>query len=265
MTGDDDVRFLQWALPRLGLRWEGFRRVRRQAWRRIERRRRALGLPDADAYRAFLEAHPEEWAAVDEACRITISRFARDRRVWEVLARDVLPRLAAEARDAGRAAVRAWSAGCGAGEEPYTLAIAAAITGVVPPLDVLATDVHEGQLERARVACYPPGTLRELPPAWREAAFEMRGGLACVRESYRRAVRFTAHDVRTTPPPGPFDLVLCRNLAFTYLDEPHQRAAAAAFRAVLRGGGVLAVGIHERLPPDTPGFAPIERCFYEAR
>jgi len=44
----------------------------------------------------------------------------------------------------------------------------------------------------------------------------------------------------------------------------HQRAAAATFRGALRRGGVLVIGIHERLPPDTPGFAPIGRCLHEA-
>lgn len=252
---DADVRFLQWALPRLGLRWEGFRKVRRQVWRRLERRRRAFGLADPEAYRAFLDAHPDEWAVVDEACRITISRFGRDRRVWEEITARVLPRLAAD-----RPRVRAWSAGCGAGEEPYTLAIAAATTAV--PIEILATDVDEHQLARARVACYPAGTLRELPPAWRDAAFERKGDLFCLRDDLRRPVTFAVHDIRTAPPAGPFDLVLCRNLAFTYLDDAGQRAAAARLGSVLRPGGVLVVGIHERLPPDTPGFAPIGRCLY---
>ena len=53
------VEFLQWALPKLGMRWSGFRKVRRQVCRRIERRRRELGLPSMGAYRDFLETHPD--------------------------------------------------------------------------------------------------------------------------------------------------------------------------------------------------------------
>jgi len=139
------------------------------------------------------------------------------------------------------------------------------VTGLAPPLEILATDVDEGQLARARVACYPTGALRELPVRWRDIAFDPGDGLACLREPFRRGVRFASHDVRGTPPDGPFDLVLCRNLAFTYFDDAGQRAAAAAFRSVLRAGGVLVVGIHERLPAEAPGFAPIARCLHEAR
>jgi chemotaxis protein methyltransferase CheR len=250
----DDVAFLRWALPHVGLRAEAFHRVKRQAWRRIERRRRALGLPDAGAYRRYLEEHPEEWPYIDEACRITISRVARDRVVWDALVGDVLPRLAAGGP------IRAWSAGCGAGEEPYTLAIAAAFGGIA--IEIVATDVNEGQLARARVGCYPDGALRELPPAWRDAAFASIDGLACLREPYRHGVRFEVRDVRGAPPEGPFELVLCRNLAFSYLDDPHQRAVAASIHASLRPGGVLVVGLDEVLPAGTPGFAPIGPCLY---
>jgi chemotaxis methyl-accepting protein methylase len=67
----------------------------------------ALGLGDLAAYRAWLEAHPEEWAALDAACRISTTRFYRDRRLWQFLEWNlpVGPQLGA------------WCAGCAAGEE----------------------------------------------------------------------------------------------------------------------------------------------------
>jgi hypothetical protein len=37
------VEFLQWALPRLGRRWAGYRKVRRQVCRRVRRRIEDLG------------------------------------------------------------------------------------------------------------------------------------------------------------------------------------------------------------------------------
>jgi chemotaxis protein methyltransferase CheR len=266
MRDAECVAFLQWAAPRLGLRWPGFRRVRGQVCRRIDRRRAALGLMDLTTYRDYLVSHVDEWRVLDELCRVTISRFARDREVWARLIDDVLPRLAHETPT-----VRAWSAGCGAGEEPYTLVIAwqLAVASRSPAarLDVLATDTHAHQLARAAAAVYPVGTLRELPEAWRVAAFEPEpehDGMLRLRERFR-TVRFAHHDLRTTPPAGPFDLVLCRNVAFTYFAEPVQRQVASALRGVMRPGGVLVVGMHEQLPDATPGFAPYARCCYLAR
>jgi chemotaxis protein methyltransferase CheR len=255
------VEFLQWALPRLGLRWAGFRRVRGQVCKRLRRRAQALGLPDLAAYRAHLASHPAEWAEVERRARVTISRFCRDRALFAVLGDEVFPRLAGAARAEGRGRLRAWSAGCASGEEPYTLVLV--WRHVVAPrapgvgLEVLATDVDPTLLARARRAAYGASSLREVPEAWRREAFAGAGeGRFVLAAEHRRAVRFARHDVRDPPPPGPFDLVLCRNLAFTYLDVPGQRAVLAHLAGVLRAGGALALGLHEALPEPADGFAP---------
>ncbi len=246
------VAFLQWALPRLGLRWAGFRRVRRQVGKRIDRRLRALGLADVAAYRAHLETCAEEWRVLDGLCRIPISRFWRDRGVFVHLGEVVLPDLARAAADRGEGRLRCWSAGCASGEEPYSLAIAWVLAAAVrsPPVafEVVATDADEHLLERARAARYGAGSLKELPPAWRETAFTPSGADFVLRAGLRDHVALLRQDIREEAPPGRFDLVLCRNLAFTYFDEPVQRAVVRRIADALVAGGALVVGAHERLP-----------------
>jgi hypothetical protein len=83
VPGAECVRLLQWGLPKLGLEWRGFRKIRRIVRRRIERRLAELHLPDTAAYRRYLETHSEEWRVLDRACRIPVSRFYRDRAVFE--------------------------------------------------------------------------------------------------------------------------------------------------------------------------------------
>lgn len=112
----DCVAFLQWALPQLRLRWVGFRKVRAQVCKRIDRRCRELGLPDGVAYRDYLVTHPTEWPIMASLCRISISRFYRDRAVFDQLAQVVLPVLAS-----GETELRCWSLGYASGEEAYTL------------------------------------------------------------------------------------------------------------------------------------------------
>jgi chemotaxis protein methyltransferase CheR len=254
------VGFLQEILPRLHLRWRGFRRVRRQVCRRLQRRLQELDLPDLAAYLTYLDQHPQELASLDACCRITISRFYRDRGLFQLLERELLPQTAWQAQRDGRSALRIWSAGCGAGEEPYTLAILwahsrqPAIMRTTPEL--LATDADPVMLQRARTACYPFSSLRELPTDWREAAFRHADGSFCLHERYRQAVHFVRHDIRTTPPDGPFDLVLCRNLAFTYFDDELQRETAARIAAVLHQDGLLVLGAHEQLPREATELVP---------
>lgn len=259
MSDADCVRFLQWALPELGLRWRGFRSVRRQVCRRLAARCRALGLDDLDAYRRRLETDPGEWRELDALCRVTISRFNRDRAVFELLEREVLPALA-RAAAAGSGAVEAWSAGCASGEEPYTLALAwrFAVARSFPrvPFRVLATDVDAVVLERARAARYEAGSLRDLPEERRRAAFRELDGHFRLRPELGGDLTFLRHDVRDGAPDGPFDLVLCRNLAFTYYGARLQHEVAAALAACLRAGGALVLGAHESLPEGSSAFEP---------
>lgn len=259
--GDADcIAFLQWALPRCELAWPGFRKVRRQVCKRLNRRLGKLGLADLAAYRARLEADPAEWRAFDDCCHITISRFFRDRQVFETLRRQVLPEIAARARREGRAA-RAWSAGCASGEEPYTLRIIWDLE-VAPSrpgaaLALTATDIDDVMLERARAGCFAAGSLRELPPALTAAAFARKNGLFCVKPAHREGIAFVKQDLRSEAPPGRFDLVLCRHVAFTYFAPALQRAVLARLTEPLRPGGYLVIGSHERLPDGGPGLIPL--------
>lgn len=252
MRDEECVTFLQWALPRLHLRWSGFRRVRRQVCRRVDARMRALHLTDIDAYRAHLERRPDEWAILDGLCRITISVFYRDKAVFDFLADAVLPALSQQARERHEPSMRAWSIGCASGEEPYTLLLAWRLGRSVPMpgigLDILATDVDATVLQRAATACYPSSSIKLLPPAWSAAAFDRIDGRYCLREPYRTGVRFERQDVRTALPDRRFDLILCRNLAFTYFDAALQRETLGRLLARLRPGGAFVIGRREALP-----------------
>jgi CheR methyltransferase, SAM binding domain len=173
---DDCVAFLQWALPRIGRRWAGYRKVHRQVCRRVRRRAAELGCVSLAGYRARLERDPDEWSELDALTNVTISRFYRDRGVFAFLQSDVLPALADTARDAGRPLVRAWSAGCASGEEPFTLAIVWELAiAAEARLQILATDTDPALLRRAAEGRYPPSALRELPGPWRDAAFARDG------------------------------------------------------------------------------------------
>lgn len=256
------IDFLQWALPRLHLRWVGFRRIRRRVCRRVSRRLNILGLTDVSAYQTYLETHPEEWKHLDELCWIPISRFYRDRAIFDYLAEKTLPILAEAALARRSRSIRAWSAGCCAGEEPYTLMMLWRLS--LQPrfpgleLEILGTDIDRNQLERAAAACYPSGSLKDLPPAWLERAFEEREQRFYFRLEYRTGVRLLQQDIRMELPDGPFDLVLCRNLAFTYFDDMLQTKIAESLQDRIVPGGVLILGRHEVLPAGMVTFQEIE-------
>lgn len=253
------VEFLQWALPHLGLAWPGFRRVHRQVCKRIGRRLAALRLADPWGYRAYLESHPEEWAVLDSFCRISVSRLARDRTVFDRLAGEVLPALAEAALARGARELWSWSAGCASGEEPYSLSILwrLELASRFPALSfrVVATDVDAELLERARLARYRRSSLREMPSLWIDAAFTRSGEWFVLAPEFRTGVEFLAQDVRVAVPDGPFDLIFCRNLVLTYFDAALQRRTLERILGALRPGGAFVIGLKERLPENAAGVA----------
>jgi len=258
---DDCVAFLQWALPQLQMRWAGFRKVHKRVCKRLARRLSELGLIDLAGYRDYLAGQPDEWRILDGLCRVVISRFYRDRLVCAALADQVLPTLAADARATGDGTLSCWSVGSASGEEPYTLAIlwrqllAARFPGV--KLAILGTEVDAGLLDRASHACYTAGTIRNLPEALRSAAFHQDGELYCLHSDIQALVSFSRQDVRDTLPAGPFQLILCRNLVFTYFDEALQRRLLDQLLARLAPGGWLVLGVREHLPGHSAELAVV--------
>lgn len=260
MTDSEGVQFLQWCLPRLHLRWPGFRKVRRQVYKRINRRLQQLQLPNIDAYRDYLEDHPAERATLETSCWISISRFYRDRSVFQYLESDVLPQLAQCVAAGQGQELRCWSAGCAGGEEPYTLAIIwkQSLASRYPMLQfrMVATDIDPRAIQRAQRACYHASSVKQLPVKWRNPAFETIDDELCLKEQYRASVMFRVQDIRERAPEGMFHLILCRNLAFTYFDENLQTEALQRLTRSLTSGGALIIGQLERLPEGSWGLDP---------
>ncbi len=269
MDDNDCVRFLQWALPQLQMRWSGFRRVRNQVCQRLARRLKELGLCDVDAYRHYLLAHAAEWQHLDTLCRVVVTRFYRDKAVFAELAATVLPQLADSAIAHGRQRLRLWSIGSASGEEPYTIAILwqQRLAPRFPHLQfsILATEIDPYLLARSHHACYPFAALKNLSEEMRASAFTRAGDSYCLKPDYHAVVAFRQQDIRTTLPDEHFDLILCRNLVFTYFDESLQRQILQQLLRRLRPKGWLLLGVHETLPAGEHGLqAMTERLgFYQ--
>ena len=107
MRDQDCVAFLQKLLPQIGLRWPGYRKVRRTVCKRLTRRLRALDLESLSDYGNLILNDPAEREHFDALCRIPISRFYRDKQVFSVLGENLLPDLAEAATARGARCVRA--------------------------------------------------------------------------------------------------------------------------------------------------------------
>ena len=115
-------------------------------------------------------------------------------------------------------------------------------------LKLLATDSDPHMLERAQVGRYPASSLKDLPRQWQEICFDRADNHFTLKPQYRQGVQWSLQDLRHAMPAGPFDLIMCRHLAFTYFDEVQQRQILAQFASRLILGGLLVTGKQESVP-----------------
>jgi chemotaxis protein methyltransferase CheR len=102
--------------------------------------------------------------------------------------------------------------------------------------------------------------LRELPPSWVEQCFEADDSHYCVKGAYRTGISFHCQDIRETMPRGRFDVILCRNLVFTYFLPELQEKVLEQITRHLTTDGVLVIGAHEKLPARSVDYCPLLGC-----
>jgi len=258
MKNDACICFLQWALPHLHMRWPGFRKVRGQVCKRLDRRLEELQLADLKSYRMYLENNPLEWHILDGMCRITISRFYRDQGLYSALHTLVFPEMLKSARQRGEKNLSCWCIGAASGEEPYSVSLLWEFLNDKQKTDlsILATEIDQQMINRARNGCYPASSVRELPPEIRFRSFTRTAGQFCLKKKYKKRVQFLQQDIRNNQPDSAFHLILCRNLVFTYFSHELQLEIAREISKRLIPGGCLVIGSHEKLPAPLEGLVP---------
>ena len=99
-------------------------------------------------------------------------------------------------------------------------------------------------------------SIRELPSEVKSQAFTRKDDLFCIKEQYRKRVKFLQQDIRNVQPDSTFNLILCRNLVLTYFSIELQKEIVQLILLRLKPGGALIIGSHEELPGPLPGLDP---------
>jgi len=174
--------------------------------------------------------------------------------VFDYLSAEVLPTLVNSVVERNDTVIRVWSVGCASGEEPYSIALLwhNLMRQKFPNirLEIIATDIDPIMIKRGKEACYKHDSLRNLPVEWLTHAFDQQRDIYSLKQPIKEYVLFLNLDIRKETPSGPFHIILCRNLAFTYFDLKLQRSVLEKIYEKLETGGVLISGTHEKMPDD---------------
>lgn len=191
---------------------------------------------------------------------INVSEFWRNPNRWEILESRFLPELARGSRR-----LKCWSAACSTGEEPYTLAMIMSDLGLLESSQLVATDIDEGALEKAKRGVYPDRSLRDVPPAYIKKYFTQKDMTFSVSDTLKKHIRYSKQNLLHDTFDTQFDLIVCRNVMI-YFTEEAKHMLYHKFSRALKPGGLLFVGSTEQIfSPGQYDFEPADTFIYRKR
>jgi chemotaxis protein methyltransferase CheR len=226
--------------------------------RRLNARLRELGVETLGEYVNVVQADGsgDEMVRLLDLIATNETHFFRERPHWVFLETHVFPRWIEEAAGGRRPRrIRAWSAACSTGQEPYSLAMQ--LLAHLPAaagwqVEIVATDISTHALDIAKRAEWPIDRAHEIPEPYLKRYMlrgigERQGWMRASRE-IRDAVHFSRLNLndRHLAVTGTFDLIFCRNVLI-YFSSEGRAAAIDRLTDRLAPSGLLFVGHAESL------------------
>jgi len=236
---------------------------------RLQRRLKACQLDSFYSYYRPLTSREgrNELALLLENLTVNETSFFRNRPQLELLQKTVLEEILQHKQARRDWNLRVWSAGCSAGQEPYSVGIlicdalayyylrnplpfeVPSPKPLIPPpwkLEIVASDISYASLRSGQEGLYSEVQMEPVDYTTRLRYFEKATDKYAVKLQLKELVQFDFHNLKTEFLPRRNDIILCRNVMI-YFDEAEQKRLVEKFYHCLNPGGYLFVGHAESL------------------
>ncbi|MGD2094009.1 MAG: protein-glutamate O-methyltransferase [Phycisphaerales bacterium] len=213
----------------------------------------------------------KEFSILVDSLSTNVTSFFREKQHFEFLQKQFLPSLMERKEQTHQFKIRAWSAGCSSGEEPYSIAITLldAVHGHGRwDVKVLGTDISTKILETAREGVYEKKRVDPVSPMQRQkyllSSVQEKQKVFEVGKIVRDVVIFKYLNLMgewPINPSGGIDFIFCRNVMI-YFDKPTQERLVNRFWNVLAPGGILFTGHSESLTGIQHKFKYVQPTIY---
>ncbi len=214
-----------------------------------------------DSYEAYIKALQTDKKLMEEFINyltINVSEFRRNPQQWDVLESEIIPMLMKDSKK-----IKIWSAACSTGEEPYTLVMMMSHFLPLQEIEIIATDIDQGALEKANIGMYNEKAVKNLDPKDIDRFFAKNGGFYQIKDDVKRRVTFKKHNLLEDDYPSQCDLIICRNVMI-YFTEETKSMMYHKFHDALKTKCILFVGSTEQIIlPTRYDLAPVKTFFYQ--
>ncbi|NOU97552.1 chemotaxis protein CheR [Paenibacillus sp. LMG 31456] len=191
---------------------------------------------------------------------INVSEFWRNPNRWQVLEQTFFPEMLRKNRK-----LKCWSAACSTGEEPYTLAMILSELNVLKDAQLLATDIDDGALAKAKNGIYSERSVRDVPSNYLKKYYKQENLTYLISDELKKGIRFQKQNLLTDTFDTQFDLIVCRNVMI-YFTEEAKHLLYQKFANALKPGGILFVGSTEQIfSPGQYQLETAETFFYRKK
>lgn len=213
----------------------------------------------------------EELVTLLDAISTNLTSFFREANHFQYLRKNILPEIMGKKGHDSPREIRAWSAGCSSGEEPYSLAFTLAdmLHGDKSwVVKLLATDISTKVLARAARGAYTEEQVKTVPKEmaskFLDRVVEDGERLYRVRPEIKGLIQFKRFNLMTPTFPFKrgFDFIFCRNVMI-YFDKPTQQTLINKFYGALSEGGYLMIGHSESLTGVQHRFKYMQPTIYK--
>lgn len=232
--------------------------------RRIHRRMHVARVESLSEYASCLNDQPEEADKLFKNLLISVTRFFRDRKAFDALEHEIIPKLFRE--KGADSQVRVWVPGCATGEEAYSIAILlheySRNLGAenLPAIQIFATDIDEEAIKVGRRGRYPKSVAANLTPERLNRYFDKSEHYFQLKKEISDMVLFTPHDLLKDPPFSKLDMIACRNLLI-YLNRELQAEVFKMFHFALLPDRWLFLGLADSQIEAAVLFSPVNKEF----
>ncbi len=227
--------------------------------RRLHRRMMLQQVEKIGDYVTFLRQHPGEVKNLYEDILINVTSFFREPESFASLQKIVFPEILRNRSD--DEPLRIWVPGCASGQEAYSLAISLLeFLGDMASnvqIQIFATDVEDGLIDKARLGIYPESIAAEVSEDRLRRFFSKVAGGYQVSKTIRSMCVFAKQNLTKDPPFSRLDLISCRNVLI-YFGSVLQKKVIPIFHFALKPGGFLLLGKSEALNAFPEYFTPLD-------
>lgn len=248
--------FYDWARRTLGLELIAYKE--KQLQRRITTVMTSSGAETLEEYSKLIEKDGKIKQKFLDYITINVTDFFRNKDIFEGFEKIVKEEL-----NPKFGALKIWSAACSIGSEPYSLGIIMDKNNLKIKDKILATDIDEEILNRARKGKYKENEIKNLEKTELKKYFLLEEKEYAIDNKIKNMVNFKKHDLILGKYETGFHIIICRNVTI-YFKNDVKDEIYRKFNDSLVKGGILFTGATESIyNPEKLGFKKLSTFIYE--